>query len=77
MAKENGIQGKVIVQFVVWKDGSIKDVNIVKGVHKSLDKEAIRVVKKCLNGFQVSKMEKLLMQDLHSLFNLRLDKFTI
>ena len=45
MAKENGIQGKVFVQFVVWKDGTIKDVRVVKGVHKTLDSEAQRVVK--------------------------------
>jgi protein TonB len=45
MAKENGIQGKVFVQFVVWKDGTIKDVKVVKGVHKTLDGEAQRVVK--------------------------------
>ena len=32
--KENGIQGKVFVQFVVWKDGTIKDVKVVKGVIK-------------------------------------------
>ena len=45
MAKENSIQGKVFVQFTVWKDGTIRDVKVVKGVHKTLDKEAIRVVK--------------------------------
>tara|TARA_B100001287_G_scaffold7021_1_gene5395 strand:- start:16946 stop:17362 length:417 start_codon:yes stop_codon:yes gene_type:complete len=45
MAKENGIQGKVFVQFVVWKDGTIRDVKVVKGVHKTLDNEALRVVK--------------------------------
>ena len=45
MAKEYGIQGKVIVQFVVLKDGTIKDVRVVKGVHKTLDNEAQRVVK--------------------------------
>ena len=45
MAKENGIQGKVFVQFAVWKDGTIKEVKIVKGVHKTLDNEALRVVK--------------------------------
>ena len=44
MAKENGIQGKVFVQFVVWKDGSIKDIKVVKGVHKTLDSEALRVI---------------------------------
>ena len=44
IAKENGIQGKVFVQFVVWKDGTIKDVKVVKGVHKTLDSEALRVI---------------------------------
>ena len=46
MAKENGIQGKVFIQFVVSKDGSIKDVRVVKGIHNTLDKEAFRVVNK-------------------------------
>ena len=45
MAKENGIQGKVFVQFVVWRDGTIRDVKVVKGVHKTLNKESLRVVK--------------------------------
>lgn len=45
VAKENGIQGTVFVQFVVWKDGKIKDVKILRGVNKMLDDEAIRVVK--------------------------------
>ena len=45
MAKENNIQGKVIVQFVVLKDGSIGEVKIVRSVDKCLDKEAVRVVK--------------------------------
>ena len=44
MAKENGIQGKVFVQFVVWKDGSIRDVKVIKGVHKTLNAEALRVI---------------------------------
>ncbi len=43
-AKDFSIQGKVFVQFVVWKDGTIKDVKIVKGVHKLLDNEALRVI---------------------------------
>ena len=46
MAKENGIQGKVFVQFVVCKDGSIKDVKVIKSIHNTLDKEASRVVKR-------------------------------
>ena len=44
LAKEEGHQGRVYIQFVVWKDGSVRDVNVVKGAHSSLDKEAIRVV---------------------------------
>jgi len=44
-AKENGIQGKVFVRFVVRKDGRIDGVKIGRGVHPSLDNEAIRLVK--------------------------------
>lgn len=44
-AAEEGIQGKVIVQFVVGKDGSIGQVKVVRGRHPALDKEAVRVVK--------------------------------
>ncbi len=44
-AKEAGIQGRVICQFVVNKDGSIVDVVVVKGVDPDLDAEAIRVIK--------------------------------
>ena len=45
IAQENNIQGKVIVQFVIERDGSITDVQVVRPVDPSLDKEAIRVVK--------------------------------
>ena len=45
-AYQKGIQGKVLVQFVVDKDGSVTDVKVEKSVHKSLDKEAVRVLKK-------------------------------
>ena len=44
IAQENGIQGRVITNFVVEKDGSITDVQVVRGVDPSLDKEAIRVI---------------------------------
>ena len=43
-AQENGIQGRVMVQFVVNKDGSIVEPKIIRPVDPSLDKEAIRVV---------------------------------
>jgi len=45
VAAENGVQGRVVVGFVVEKDGSISDVNIMKGQDPSLDREAMRVVK--------------------------------
>lgn len=44
IAAENGIEGRVIVQFIVSKSGSISNVNVVRGVDPSLDKEAVRVV---------------------------------
>ena len=43
-AAENGVQGRVIVQFVVEKDGSVSDAWVVKSVDPLLDKEARRVV---------------------------------
>jgi len=43
-AKANGISGRVFVNFTVGKDGKIRDVKILRGVHELLDKEAKRVV---------------------------------
>ena len=45
IAKENKIEGRVIVGFVVEKDGSISNVEVVRSVDPSLDKEALRVIK--------------------------------
>ena len=45
MAAENGIQGRVVVQFVVDKTGKVGDVNVVRSVDKDLDKEAVRLIK--------------------------------
>ncbi|MBQ2520182.1 MAG: energy transducer TonB [Paludibacteraceae bacterium] len=46
IAQENGIQGRVICQFTVNKDGSIVDIEVVRsGGDPSLDKEAVRVIK--------------------------------
>ena len=45
IAKENGDQGKVVLTFVVEKDGSISNIKIIKSVSKECDAEAIRVVK--------------------------------
>ena len=45
IAQENNIEGRVVVQFVVGRDGSIEDAQIAKSVDRSLDAEALRVVK--------------------------------
>lgn len=45
MAQENNVQGRVVVQFVIKKDGSIGDVKVVRGKDPDLDREAVRVVK--------------------------------
>ena len=45
IAEENGIQGRVVATFVVERDGSITDVQVMRGVDPSLDREAIRVLK--------------------------------
>jgi protein TonB len=44
IAKENGVQGRVTLQFTVEKDGRVTNVKLLRGVDPSLDKEAIRVV---------------------------------
>lgn len=43
-AKENEIEGRVIVSFVVSKSCKIKDIKVLRGVHESLDQEAVRLV---------------------------------
>ncbi|AEW20774.1 TonB-dependent receptor [Tannerella forsythia KS16] len=44
VAQENGIQGRVTCSFVVNKDGSIVDAEVIRGIDPSLDKEALRVI---------------------------------
>jgi protein TonB len=44
IAQESGIQGRVICQFVVNRDGSIVDIEVVRSVDRSLDTEAVRVI---------------------------------
>lgn len=44
-AAEDGASGKVIVQFVIEKDGSVSNVKVLRGKHPALDREAVRVVK--------------------------------
>lgn len=42
-AKEEGIEGKVYVQFIVEKDGSFSEIKAIKGLHPDCDEEAIRI----------------------------------
>ncbi|MGZ3871453.1 MAG: TonB family protein [Mucilaginibacter sp.] len=43
-ARENGVQGRVIISFIVEKDGSLTDAHITRGVSAEIDKEALRVM---------------------------------
>lgn len=44
VARENGVQGRVMLQFTINTDGSLTNVRVVRGVDPSLDKEAVRIV---------------------------------
>ena len=44
-AKAEGVDGRVVIQFKVEVDGSIGEVEVARGRHPSLDKEAVRIVK--------------------------------
>lgn len=44
IARENGIQGRVTLQFTIEADGSLTNIKVIRGVDPSLDKEAVRVV---------------------------------
>ena len=46
MERENDIQGRVVVGFVVLEDGTLSDITVKKGVSPGIDKEALRVVRK-------------------------------
>lgn len=43
-SRRRGIEGRVYVEFVVQKDGSITDLNVIKGIGKECDEEAVRVI---------------------------------
>ena len=49
LAKENGVSGRVMVQFTVNPDGSVSDVKVLRGVDSSLDAEAVRVIRNSPN----------------------------
>lgn len=43
-AVDNGIQGRVLVEFIVDEKGEVRDAKVIRGIHTSLDDEALRVV---------------------------------
>ncbi len=49
VAMENGVQGRVVVQFVVTKNGTVGEVKVIRSVDRDLDKEAIRLCKSLPN----------------------------
>ena len=49
ICRENNIQGRVLVTFIVNKDGAIVETEVVKSVNPSLDKEALRVISQMPN----------------------------
>ena len=55
-AAKNNIDGRVIVQFVIEKDGSIGEVKVVRSVEEELDAEAVRVVK-ALPNFEPGRQD--------------------
>ncbi len=44
-ARESGIVGTVYIQFIVEKDGTLTNIKVIRGVHESLNQEALRVIK--------------------------------
>ena len=43
-AQENGIQGRVLVDFIIDESGNVRDVHVSRSIHTSLDEEAVRVI---------------------------------
>ena len=44
VARENGLEGRMMAEFTIGRDGSIQDIKVVKSVHESLDQELVRVL---------------------------------
>ena len=43
-AKKEGVQGRMVLRFVIYPDGKVRDVEVMRGVHPEMDAEAVRVV---------------------------------
>lgn len=56
--REKNKQGKVILQFIIEKDGSLTDITIIKSATKSMDEESMRVIRKMQNWKPAMQNEK-------------------
>lgn len=57
IARKKGLEGMVVVYFVVDKDGSVTNVNVPKSVHPLLDEEAIKAVKNLKKKFRPGQID--------------------
>lgn len=55
VARQNGIEGRVIVNFVIEKDGSLTNIKVLRGIGGGCDEEAVRVMKLCPNWIHASQ----------------------
>lgn len=55
-AKKNKVEGMVFVQFVITKDGNIKDVFVKRGINKLLNQEAVRIIQE-MDGWVPGKLD--------------------
>ena len=65
LARDNGVQGRVTIEFTVMTDGSVANIKVLRGVDSSLDKEAVRIVSmspKWTPGKQKDKAVKVIYQ---------------
>jgi len=74
VAKEQGIEGKVFVSFIVKTDGTLRCITIIRGVHPLLDEEALRVLMLSPKWIPSEKRGKLIEQKMIFPFNFKLKK---
>ncbi len=74
LAREKGYEGIVYVTFIVERDGRITEVNVLRGVHPSLDEEAIRVIKMMPNWIPGSHNGEPIRVQYNMPINFRLEK---
>jgi TonB family protein len=57
-ARDHEVQGMVIIEFIVSKEGAVEDAIIANSVENSLDKEALKIMVNCPAGYRQFKMEE-------------------